>query len=103
MCHRLPYVRGCQYVLHDHEESGSEPARLPTLNPAQLAEAKSLTTVGVAAAPKGVSPQIATTIADDTHATFISGMTAAFLVASVVAVGGALVALLTKKGSAAAH
>jgi EmrB/QacA subfamily drug resistance transporter len=78
-------------------------AGLPSLNPGQLAEAKSLTTVGVAAAPKGVSPQIATTIADVTHATFISGMTAAFLVASVVAVGGALIALLTKKGTAPAH
>jgi predicted MFS family arabinose efflux permease len=78
-------------------------AGLPSLNPGQLAEAKSLTTVGVAAVPKGVSPQIATTIADVTHATFISGMTAAFLVASVVAVGGALIALLTKKGTAPAH
>jgi predicted MFS family arabinose efflux permease len=78
-------------------------ARLPALNAGQLAEAKSLTTVGVAAVPKGVSPQIAATIADVTHATFISGMTAAFLVASAVAVGGALVALLTKKGAAPAR
>jgi EmrB/QacA subfamily drug resistance transporter len=78
-------------------------ARLPALNAAQLAEAKSATTVGVAAVPKGVSPQIAATIADVTHATFISGMTAAFLVASVVAVGGALIALLTKKGAGPAH
>jgi len=76
---------------------------LSGVNPAQLAEAKSLTTVGVAAVPKGVSPQIAATIADVTHATFISGMTAAFLVASVVAVGGALIALLTKKGAEPAH
>jgi hypothetical protein len=30
-------------------------------------------------------------------------MTAAFRVASVVAVGGALIALLTKKGTAPAH
>ena len=57
-------------------------AHLPTLSPGQLAEAKSLTTVGVAAVPKGVSPQIAATIADVTDATFISGMTAAFGVAS---------------------
>jgi EmrB/QacA subfamily drug resistance transporter len=78
-------------------------AHLPALSTAQLAEAKSLTTVGVAAVPKGVSPQIAATIADVTHATFISGMTAAFLVASVVAVGGALIALLTKKGAGPAH
>jgi Major Facilitator Superfamily len=78
-------------------------ARLPALDPAQLAEARSLTTVGVAAVPKGVSPQIAGAIADVTHATFISGMTAAFGVAAIVAVGGALVALLTRKGSAPAH
>ncbi len=60
-------------------------------------------TVGVAPVQKGVSPQVAGAIADVTHATFISGMTAAFLVASVVAVGGALIALLTRKGHAPAH
>jgi hypothetical protein len=37
-----------------------------------------------------------------THSTFVSGMTASFLVAAVVAVGGALVALLVKKGRAGA-
>ena len=39
-------------------------------------------------------------MAQVTHTTFISGMTASFLVACVVAVGGALIALLTKKGLA---
>jgi EmrB/QacA subfamily drug resistance transporter len=75
-------------------------AHLPALNPAQLAGVKSLTTVGVAPTQKGIPPQVAATIADVTHSTFVSGMTASFLVASVVAVGGALVALLTKKGRA---
>ena len=45
-----------------------------------------------------MSPQVAAAITDVTHTTFISGMTASFLVASIVAIGGALVALLTKKG-----
>jgi predicted MFS family arabinose efflux permease len=73
-------------------------AHLPALTPAQLTEVKSLTTVGVAPTQPGVPPQIAATIADVTHATFLSGMTASFLVAAIVAVGGALVALLVKKG-----
>jgi hypothetical protein len=73
-------------------------AHLPALSPAQLAQAKSLTTVGVPTVPKGSAPQVAATIVNVTHATFISGMTAAFLVAAVVAVVGALIALLTRKG-----
>lgn len=75
-------------------------AHLPALNPAQLAGVKELTAVGVAPTQKGVPPQLAATMADVTHATFISGMTASFLVACIVAVGGALIALLTKKGHA---
>jgi hypothetical protein len=78
-------------------------AHLPALSPAQLAEVKSLTTVGVAPVRNGMPPQIAAAIADVSHSTFISGMTASFLVACVVAVGGALVALLTRKGHAPAH
>jgi len=78
-------------------------AHLPALGPDQLAAVKSATTVGVAPVSKGMSPQVAAAVADVTHATFISGMTASFLVASVVAVVGALVALLTKKGKAPAE
>jgi len=78
-------------------------AHLPALNPAQLAGVKELTAVGVAPTQKGVPPQLAATMADVTHATFISGMTASFLVACIVAVGGALIALLTKKGHAVSH
>jgi len=78
-------------------------AHLPALAPDQLAAVKSATTVGVAPVAKGMSPQVAAAVADVTHATFISGMTASFLVASVVAVVGALVALLTKKGRAPAE
>jgi EmrB/QacA subfamily drug resistance transporter len=75
-------------------------AHLPALSPAQLAEVKSLTTVGVAPVRNGIPAHVAATIADVTHATFISGMTASFLVACVVAVGGALIALLTRRGRA---
>jgi len=78
-------------------------AHLPALSPTQLAGVESLTTVGVAPTQQGIPPRVAATIADVTHATFVSGMTASFLVASVVAVGGALVALLTKKGHAVGH
>jgi EmrB/QacA subfamily drug resistance transporter len=76
-------------------------AHLPALNPEQLAAVKSATTVGVAPVSKGMPPQVAAAVANVTHTSFISGMTASFLVASVVAVVGALVALLTKKGHAA--
>jgi EmrB/QacA subfamily drug resistance transporter len=79
-------------------------AHLPALSPDQLATVKSLTTVGAAPpAQKGMSPQLVATIADVTHTTFVSGMTASFLVASVVAVVGALIALLTRKGHAIAQ
>jgi EmrB/QacA subfamily drug resistance transporter len=78
-------------------------AHLPALPSAQLAAVKSATTVGVAPLQKGMSPQVAEAITHVTHTTFISGMTAAFLVASMVAVGGALVALLTKKGTGTAE
>ena len=73
-------------------------ARLPALNPAQLAAVKSATTVGVAPVQRGTPAPAASLVADVTHATFISGMTASFLVASVVAVAGALIALLVRKG-----
>ncbi|HTJ72013.1 MAG TPA: MFS transporter [Actinospica sp.] len=73
-------------------------AHLPALTPAQLAEVKSATTVGVAPVASGTSAQTAATIAEVTHSTFISGMSASFLVAGFVAIGGALIALLTKKG-----
>lgn len=77
-------------------------AHLPALSPAQLTEVKSLATVGVAPVQKGTPAQVAATIADVTHSTFISGMTASFSTACIVAIGGALIALLTRKGNAPA-
>jgi hypothetical protein len=78
-------------------------AHLPALNPTQLAGVKSLATVGVAPIQKGIPAQLETVIANVTHSSFISGMTASFLVACVVAVAGALVALLTRRGHNPAH
>jgi EmrB/QacA subfamily drug resistance transporter len=77
-------------------------AHLPSLDASQLAAVKSAATVGAAPVQQGMSPQVAAAITDVTHSTFISGMTASFLVAAIVTVGGALVALLTKKGHAEA-
>ncbi|MBV9444287.1 MAG: MFS transporter, partial [Streptosporangiaceae bacterium] len=68
--------------------------------PAQLAEVKSATTVGAAPVPHGTPAQVADLIGNVTHATFISGMNAAFAVASVVALAGAVIALLARRGRA---
>jgi predicted MFS family arabinose efflux permease len=75
-------------------------AHLPALTPAQLAEVKSATSVGVAPVTPGTSAQVAKLITNVTHTTFISGMTTAFLVASIVALAGAAIALLVKRGHA---
>ena len=48
----------------------------------------------------GTPAQVADLITNATHTTFISGMTAAFLVASIVALAGAVIALLAKGGHA---
>jgi len=75
-------------------------AHLPSLTPAQLASVKGATTVGAAPVTAGTPAQVAGLITNVTHATFISGMNAAFLVASIVALAGAGIALLTTRGHA---
>jgi EmrB/QacA subfamily drug resistance transporter len=75
-------------------------AHLPALAAGQLAGVESATEVGVAPVQKGVPASVAEAITSVTHGTFVSGMTTSFLVAGCVAVAGALVALLTRKGSA---
>src|SRR5258708_14725497 len=77
-------------------------AHLPSLDASQLAAVKSAATVGAAPVQQRMSPQVAAAITDVTHSTFISGMTASFLVAAIVTGGGALVALLTTNGHAEA-
>ncbi len=77
-------------------------AHLPPLTAAQLTGAKSAVSVGVAPVTAGTPPQIADTITQISHAAFMSGMHAAFLVAAVVALAGAVIGLLTKRGNGAA-
>ena len=48
----------------------------------------------------GTPARVAELITNVTHTTFISGMSAAFLVASIVALAGAMIALLAKGGHA---
>jgi EmrB/QacA subfamily drug resistance transporter len=70
-------------------------AQLP---PAGLAAAESGTPVGVAPVPPGTPPAVADAITAISHATFVSGMSTGFLVAAIVALGGAAVAVLAKGG-----
>jgi hypothetical protein len=83
--------------------SGLLPARwsaahLPALTSGQLAQVKSAVTVGVAPVPHGAPAPVATAITNVSHATFVSGMSAAFITAAIVALAGAVLALLTKRG-----
>ncbi|MFD7693326.1 MULTISPECIES: MFS transporter [unclassified Streptomyces] len=73
-------------------------AGLPPLSGANEAAASEAVQVGVAPVPPGTPAAIATKITDVTHDTFISGMSAASLVAAGVAVVAVLVAFLTKRG-----
>ncbi|MFE5185717.1 MFS transporter [Streptomyces sp. NPDC056628] len=73
-------------------------AGLPPLTPEQLEGAATAVQKGGAPVPPGTPEVIAGKIADVAHETFISGMSAASLVAAGVAVVAVLVAFLTKKG-----
>jgi hypothetical protein len=77
-------------------------AGLPALSAAQLAEVKSALSVGAAPVTASTPPQAARVITDISHATFTSGMHTAFLVAAAVALAGAVIGLLTRRGSGAA-
>ncbi len=73
-------------------------AHLPALSPAQLADVKSATSVGVSPATHATPAPIAELMTNVTHTTFVSGMSAAFSVAAIVALAGAVIALLAKRG-----
>jgi EmrB/QacA subfamily drug resistance transporter len=77
-------------------------AHLPPLSTAQLAQVKSAVSVGAAPVTRNTPPQLATEITHISHATFVAGMHNAFLVAAAVALAGALIALITKRGNGAA-
>jgi EmrB/QacA subfamily drug resistance transporter len=80
-------------------------AHLPALTAAQLAQVKSAVSVGAAPVTSSTPAQLAAQITRISHATFTAGMHNAFLVAAAVAVAGAVIALLAKRGNgtAAAH
>jgi MFS family permease len=72
-------------------------AHLPHLAGAQLSQVESAVQVGVAPVPPGAPAQVAAAIVRISHDVFTSGMQTAFGVAGIVAVAGALVALLTRR------
>ncbi|KUM81066.1 MFS transporter [Streptomyces curacoi] len=73
-------------------------AGLPPLTAAQEAQASEAVQVGVAPLAPGTPDAVAAKITDVAHDTFISGMSAASLVAAGVAVVAVFVAFLTKRG-----
>jgi EmrB/QacA subfamily drug resistance transporter len=80
-------------------------AHLPPLSPAQLASVKSVVSVGAAPVTGNTPSQFAGEITRISHATFTAGMHNAFLVAAAVALAGAVIALITRRGTGttAAH
>ena len=71
-------------------------AHLPALVGQQLVEAKSVVSVGVAPVAPGTPHQVAAVITAIAHSTFMSGLDAAFMIASITALAAAAVALLIK-------
>jgi hypothetical protein len=78
-------------------------AHLPALSPAQLAQVKSAISVGAAPVTHSTPARAAGVITQISHDTFVAGMHNAFLVAAAVALAGALIALITKRGNGAAE
>jgi hypothetical protein len=77
-------------------------AHLPALSTAQLAGVKSAISVGAAPVTRGTPARAAEVITQISHDTFVAGMHNAFLLAAAVALAGALIALITKRGNDAA-
>ena len=71
-------------------------AHLPALTGQQLVEAKSVVSVGVSPVAAGMPSRVAVVITDISHAVFMSGLDAAFLIAAIAALAAAAVALLIK-------
>jgi hypothetical protein len=80
-------------------------AHLPPLTAAGYAQVKSAVSVGVAPVTHSTPAPVAGVITQISHATFTAGMHNAFLVGAAVALAGAAIALITKRGNstAAAH
>jgi EmrB/QacA subfamily drug resistance transporter len=76
-------------------------AHLPALTPVKLAEVKSAVSVGVAPISSGMPRQVEALVTQIAHSTFMSGLDRAFLIASIVCLGAAVLALLVRSGGAA--
>jgi EmrB/QacA subfamily drug resistance transporter len=77
-------------------------AHLPALSTAQLAEVKGAVSVGVAPVTAGTPAPVAALIEQVSHSVFASGMSAGFVIGSIVAIVGAAVGLLARRGSSEA-
>ncbi|HEX3492576.1 MAG TPA: MFS transporter [Streptosporangiaceae bacterium] len=78
-------------------------AHLPALTGAQLAGVKSAVSVGAAPVTRTTPAAVAEAVTRISHETFVSGMHAAFLVAAGVALAGAVIAVLVRRGTGAAE
>lgn len=76
-------------------------ARLPPLDATQLAQVKSAVSVGAAPVTPSTPPSLASAITQVSHSSFTAGMQSAFLVGAIVALAGALVALVVRAGHSA--
>jgi EmrB/QacA subfamily drug resistance transporter len=74
------------------------PARWDAANlpPGGLPAAETATSVGLSQVPPGSPPAVADAVTALSHATFMSGMSAGLLTAAIVALGGAVIAVLAR-------
>ncbi|MFD7920498.1 MFS transporter [Streptomyces sp. NPDC059740] len=93
-------VLGAVMSSHVENDLPGQLARtgLPGGTPAQMSQAVDAVSVGLAPVTKQMPAPLAAKITQVAHDTFVSGMSAAFLVACGVAVVAAVVALFTKRG-----
>ena len=78
-------------------------AHLAALTQAQLARVTSAVSVGAAPVTGSTPPQAAHVITQLSHAAFVGGMHAAFLVGTAVGLAGAIIALIISQGNGAAE
>ena len=74
-------------------------AHLPALTTTQLSQVNSAVSVGMSPVMPHTPPHVADAITRISHATFAAGMHDAFLVGAAVALAGAAIALITKRGA----
>ncbi|MGW3571243.1 MFS transporter [Streptomyces sp. NPDC000941] len=76
-------------------------ADLPKVDAQQQEAMKDAISVGLAPVPEGTPAEVGKTITKVAHDSFISGMGLAFTISAVIAGCGAILALLTRRGSSA--